>query len=228
MARSCAPSLDIFPSDHVFAGLRRRHYQAIVADPPWRFSTWSDKGRNRSPDFVLPRAKQRENNPERHYQTMSLDEIKALPVADLAAPNCALFLWAIDPMLPQALEVGKAWGFTYKTVGFYWAKLRREGSTRHLLHDEPAHKLFPMGTGYWSRPNPEQCLLFTRGKPKRQATDVRKLIIAPRREHSRKPDESAARVESLCEGPHLELFARRTRPGWASWGDQVGLLDAVA
>src|SRR5215210_1732039 len=143
----------VLPPDHAFAGLVRNGYAAIMADPPWRFATWSYKGRDRSPDFVLPRAKQRENNPERHYQTMDLDEIKALPVADLAAPNCTLFLWAIDPMLPQALEVGKAWGFTYKTVGFYWAKLRREGSTRHLLHDEPAHKLFPMGTGYWSRPN---------------------------------------------------------------------------
>ena len=216
----------IFPSDHVFAGLNVGTYGAIVADPPWRFATWSDKGRNRSPDFVLPRAKQRENNPERHYPTMSLEEIKALPVAELAAPNCVLFLWAVDPMLPQALEVGKAWGFTFKTVGFYWAKLRREGSTRHLLHDEPDHKLFPMGTGYWSRPNPEQCLLFTRGKPKRRGTAVRKLIIAPRREHSRKPDEALDRVEALCDGPYVELFSRTVRAGWDSWGRDVGRFEA--
>jgi len=219
---------DIFPSDHVFAGLRVGAYSTISADPPWRFATWSDKGRNRSPDFVLPRAKQRENNPERHYPTMSLDEIKALPVADLAGPDCVLFLWAVDPMLPQAFEVGRAWGFTFKTVAFYWAKLRREGSTRHLLHNEPDHKLFPMGTGYWTRPNPEQCLLFTRGKPKRQSASVRKLIISPRREHSRKPGEAADRIEMLCDAPYVELFARTKRPRWDSWGRDVGRFESEA
>src|SRR5258707_80917 len=160
-----------------FDGLQRNHFGAILADPPWRFKTWSAKGRDRCPDGVPTRNKQRQNNPERHYATMTMEELHGLPVADVAARDSVLFLWAIDPMLQEALDLGRAWGFTFKTVAFYWAKLRREGSTRHLLHDEPDHKLFPMGTGYWTRPNPEQCLLFTRGKPKRRSPSQRKLII---------------------------------------------------
>lgn len=132
-----------------------------------------------------------------------------------------LLMWAVDPMIPQALELGASWGFTYKTVGFYWIKLRRKGSTRHLLHHEAAHKLFPMGTGYYTRANPEQCLLFTRGKPKRLSTAVRKLIVAPRRAHSQKPDEQYGRIEQLVAGPYLELFARQERMGWTAWGDQT-------
>ena len=210
-----------------FGDLVPGRYGVILADPPWRFRTYSAKGRDRCPDGI-PRALQRQNRPERHYPTLQIDEIKALPVADLAAPDCVLFLWATDPMLPQALAVGAAWGFAYKTVAFYWAKLRREGSARHLLHEQPAHKLFPIGTGYWTRPNPEQCLLFTRGKPKRVSAAVRKLIIAQRREHSRKPDETAERIEALVDGPYCELFARQTRGGWESWGDQLGKFEGAA
>lgn len=209
-----------------FGGLTPDYYSVIMADPPWRFAMWSAKGRDRCPDAPLTRAVQRQNKPERHYATMTLNDLKALPVERLAARSSILLLWAVDPMLPQALEVGKSWGFTFKTVAFYWAKLRREGSTRHLLHDEPAHKLFPMGTGYWTRPNPEQCLLFTRGKPRRLSAGVRKLIIARRREHSRKPDEAFDRARQLAAGPYLELFARTLRPGWECWGDQLGTFDA--
>ena len=139
---------------------------------------------------------------------MNLDDIKAMPVADLAAKDCVLFLWAIDPMLPQALEVGAAWGFTFKTIGFYWGKTGVNGN-------------FTMGTGHWTRANPEQCLLFTRGKPKRVSAAVRKLIVAPRREHSRKPDECISSIEQLVNGPYLELFSRQARPGWDSWGNQT-------
>ena len=196
-------------------------FACILADPPWRFSTWSAKGRDRCPDAPLTRNESRANSPARHYETMTLDDIKALPIAKLADKNAVLFLWAVDPMIPQALEVGAAWGFTYKTVAFYWAKLRREGSKRGMQYDDREMRDFPMGTGYWTRPNPEQCLLFTRGSPKRVNADVRKLVIAPRREHSRKPDEQYERIERLCAGPYLELFARQRREGWYSWGAQT-------
>lgn len=216
------------PPRNPFADLQFCHYAAILADPPWRFKMWSAKGMNRNPDYIMPRNEQRQNKPERHYPTMSGADIAALPVQDVAARDCVLFLWAIDPMIPEAIELGRSWGFTYKTVAFYWAKLRREGSTRHLLHDEPDHKLFPMGTGYWTRPNPEQCLLFTRGQPKRLSASERKLIIARRREHSRKPDECHARIEKLVAGPYLELFARTARPGWTAWGNEVGKFAEAA
>lgn len=158
---------------------------------------------------------------------MSLDDIKALPVMELAARDCLLFMWAVDPLLPQAVQVGEAWGFTFKTVGFYWAKTRRATSTRgDRFVDDPVRKSFPMGTGYWTRANPETCLLFSRGKPERLSASVAKLIVSPRREHSRKPDEQYERIEALVGGPYLEMFARQTRPGWSSWGNQVGKFDA--
>lgn len=163
-------------------------FGAILADPPWYWRARSAKGDGRAPP----------------YGRMGLEDICALPVAGLAAPDCALFLWAVDPMLPQALEVIAAWGFTFKTIGFYWTK--------------PGH----MGLGFWTRSNPEQCLLATRGRPKRLSKGVRRWVNAPVREHSRKPDEVAAGIERLVAGPYLELFARTARPGWAAWGNEVG------
>lgn len=206
-------------------------YGCILADPPWRFATYSTKGRGRCPDGLAPpsaRALSRQNRPERHYLTMTLDEIKALPVAALAARDCVLLMWAVDPMIPQALDVGRAWGFTFKTIGFVWAKERRATSHRGGLMEEPDHKRFPMGTGYWTRANPELCLLFTRGKPRRVSASVRKLLIAARREHSRKPDEQYGRIEQLVDGPYLELFARHQRPGWTCWGNETDRFEAAA
>ena len=204
-------------------------FGCILADPPWRFATFSAKGRGRCPDGPLSakaaRNLSRQNSPERHYATMTLDEIKALPVQGSAARDCVLLMWAVDPMLPQAIEVGQAWGFTFKTVGFVWAKERRTTSRRGADMSAPDHKRFPMGTGYWTRANPELCLLFTRGKPKRVSAAVRKLLIAPRREHSRKPDEQYERIEQLVDGPYLEMFARTARNGWSAWGNQVGKFD---
>jgi N6-adenosine-specific RNA methylase IME4 len=180
------------------------NHGVIYADPPWTFSTYSHKGKGRSP--------------EAYYDCMSLADIKALPVANWAAHDCVLLLWATDPLLPTALEVIKAWGFKYKTVGFYWAKLNK--SAQQSIYHESS---FFTGLGFWTRANPELCLLATRGHPKRRSADVRKLIVAPRREHSRKPDEAYARIEALCAGPYLELFARgaERRPGWNRWGAEA-------
>lgn len=152
---------------------------------------------------------------------MTINDLRGLPVPDVAAKNAVLLMWAIDPLLPEAIALGTHWGFRYKTVGFYWVKRRRVTSKRGRSMLHPDHREFPMSTGYWTRANPEPCLLFTRGKPKRLSASVRKLIIAPRREHSRKPDEQYDRIEALCEGPRLEMFARQSQPGWSSWGNQV-------
>jgi len=126
----------------------------------------------------------------------------------VGAPDYALFLWAIDPMLPQALDVTAAWGFTFKTVAFYWAKRCRASDGWHI------------GTGYWSRANPEQCLRGTRGSPMRLSRSVRRLVVAPVREHSRKPDEVAQSIQQLVPGPYLEMFARERRFGWDAWGNE--------
>lgn len=192
------------------ADLPRGHFGAIICDPPWSFKSWSDKGKNRAPDAMV----RQKGLAERHYATMGLGDIAALPVGDLAASNCALFLWAIDCMLPEAFKIGSAWGFTFKTVAFTWVKTKAGGG-HHI------------GLGYWTRGNPEQCLLFTRGAPRRKSAAVRQLIESPRREHSRKPDEAAERIEQLVAGPYLELFARQMRPGWMVWGNQLDKFEAA-
>ena len=184
-----------------FEYLPRGHYGLIAADPPWAFLTRSAKGKGRSP--------------EQHYGCMSLDDIKALPVADLAAKDCCLLLWITDPLLELGFDVIKAWGFTFKTVGFYWAKTNADGTPF-------------CGMGYYTRANPEQCLLATRGNPKRLSKSVRRLIISPRREHSRKPDEFFTRAEQLMPGPYLELFSRQYRIGWTTWGNQEGKFGQAA
>jgi N6-adenosine-specific RNA methylase IME4 len=185
--------------------LRPRKYGAIYADPPWHFRNWSAKGTGR--------------NAVSHYDCMSFDRLAALPVSDLAADNCVLFLWATDPLLGKAFELIQAWGFKYKTVGFYWVKTNAAAKS-----DQD----FFTGLGYWTRANPEQCLLATRGKPSRKSKDVRRLIVDRRREHSRKPDQVRDRIERLVPGPYLELFARETKPGWDCWGDQSALFNRGA
>jgi N6-adenosine-specific RNA methylase IME4 len=182
-------------------------YRAIYADPPWRFSTYSDKGKGRSA--------------EAHYDCMSLPEIKAMPVRDWAAPDAVLFLWTTDPMLQHGLEVLAAWGFKYKTVAFYWVKLNKGQGGMFLTPRD-----FFTGMGFWTRANPELCLLGTRGHPRRRNGDVAKLLLAPRREHSRKPEAAYERIERLVDGPYLELFARAGKTGWDQLGDQSALFDA--
>lgn len=181
-------------------------YGVIYADPPWSFATYSAKGKGRAADA--------------HYPVMSQAEIRDLPVADWAAADAALLLWVTDPMLPRAFELIEAWGFTYKTVGFYWAKLNKSAPPHGFQMSD-----FFTGMGFWTRANVEQCLLATRGKPKRQAKDVRRLVVSPRREHSRKPEEVYDRIERLLPGPYLEMFARQSRPGWDAWGREAGLFD---
>jgi len=183
-------------------------YGAILADPPWSFKSWSDNGKNRAPDAMV----RQKGLAERHYNTMGLKDIEDLPVANYAADDCVLFLWTVDCMLPEALRVGASWGFKFKTVAFTWTKLKINGG-HHI------------GLGYWTRGNPEQCLLFTKGAPKRKSASVRQLIESPRREHSRKPDEQYERIETLVEGPYIELFGRQCWPGWDVWGDQTEKFD---
>ena len=193
-----------------FAGLRKNGYGTILADPAWTFETYSDKGKDRSP--------------EQHYKCMSIDDIKALPVGDLAADDCALFLWAIHPMLDVAFEVLEAWGFKFITVGFTWVKLNKNGSElleeNDLNDGERRPGAYFTGMGFWTRANPELCLFAKKGKPKRIAKDVRELVVAQRREHSRKPDCIHDRIEALVPGPRVELFGRAPRAGWDLWGDE--------
>ena len=192
-----------------FDPLPRNTFGTILADPPWRFKTWNNQTaiKRRSGTNVCAAT---------HYETMTLEDILALPVADLAVPDCVLLLWCSWPMLPEALQVIAAWGFEYKTCGFDWMKAH--AAQIEMFRDD-ADAL--MGMGYWTRANTEPCLLATRGKPKRLHADVRMGIIEPRREHSRKPDCVHGRIERLVAGPYVELFARERRPGWSAFGNQL-------
>lgn len=198
--------------------LPRGHFRAIYADPPWHFQTYNEAGRQRSPDW-----KPFKGSPSIHYDTMSAEAIRALPVADLAADDSCLFLWICWPLLSEALELITAWGFTYKTCAFSWTKAHA-GQIEMFRDDADVQ----VGMGYWTRSNSEVCLLATRGKPRRLNADVRQAIIEPRREHSRKPDCVPARIERLVGGPYLELFARTQRPGWTVWGNETDKFGVAA
>ena len=181
-------------------------FGAILCDPPWAFKTYS-KTRT-TPHRGI----------HEHYVTMSLEELLALPVGDATARDCALFMWVVDSHLDKAFDLAVAWGFAYKTIAFIWVKT--EGP--RLFIDEHSGR---MGMGYWTRKGAECCLLFTRGKPRRNDKGVRQVIIEERREHSRKPDCVHDRIERLVGGPYLELFARKQRSGWTTWGDEAAKCD---
>lgn len=159
---------------------------------------------------------------------MSLEAMAAMPVADLAAKDCALFMWVVGSHLEESFALARAWGFSFKTDAFYWLKSRMwdAGVQLDLLTgDVPEPR---MGFGYWTRKQVEPCLLFTRGRPARITKGVRQVIVEPRREHSRKPEVARERIEALVAGPYLELFARSARPGWTAWGNETDKFEVAA
>lgn len=190
-------------TDWPFGDLKRGRYGAILADPPWQFNSWSDSDKAHGCANA-------------HYSTMQIDVLLEIPVGEIAADNAVLFMWICWPNLPESLLLIEKWGFKYKTCAFSWMKA--DVSTLNLFSD-PVDSY--MGLGYWTRANSEVCLLATRGKPKRLNADVRQGIIAPRREHSRKPDGVHERIERLVAGPYCELFARQNRQGWDVWGNET-------
>lgn len=170
-----------------------KKYNIIYADPPWRYSNSKSKGAA-----------------ENHYPTMQLQEICDLPIKDMAADDCMLFLWVTFPLLRQSFEVIDAWGFKYISVAFVWTK-----KNKHV-------EGFRMGLGSWTRANAEICLLAKKGKPKRQSAKVNQVIEYPMEEHSKKPVETRDRiVELMGDLPRLELFARQKTKGWDIWGNEL-------
>ena len=178
-------------------------WPCILVDPPWRFASNSAAKPGR--------------NARRHYPTMALDEIMTLPVREIAARDCHLFLWATGPHMIHAFQVMAHWGFRYSSMGFVWVKLKRHADSRLFYSMEDLH----VGLGLTTRHNAEFILLGKRGYPKRLANDVREIILAPVREHSRKPEEARESIERYCDGPRLELFPGRPRAGWTQWGDPL-------
>ncbi len=170
-----------------------KQYPIIYADPPWRYEQKRLRGAA-----------------EKHYPTIRIDDLRALPVADIAAPDSALFMWATFPQLPDALRLIEAWGFTFKTIAFIWLKKNRKSDSWFY------------GMGFWTRSNAEICLLAIKGHPKRQAANVHQFIISPVEAHSKKPDETRDKIVALMgDIPRIELFARQSTPGWDVWGNEV-------
>lgn len=184
-----------------FGSLIPLRYGVILADPPWRFHNRSTKGESK--------------NPAAHYACMPLADIQALPVSQLAAPDCACIMWATAPMLPQAVETLTAWGFAFKSAGA-WAKQSPTGAS------------WAFGTGYVYRSAAEFWLLGTIGRPVLRSRSTRNLIVAPVREHSRKPDRMHQDVEAMFPGPYAELFGRAPRAGWDVWGNETTKFGAAA
>ncbi len=181
----------------VRAGITKQTFDVILADPPWHFKVWNEEsGSGRSAS--------------KHYPVMSIEEICALPVNELRAGNCALFLWATWPTIFRYVPVVlKAWGFIYRTKAFTWVKTTKNGN-------------LAMGTGYYTRANDEPCLLAVRGSMPVADRGVLGTFLSPRREHSRKPDEQYEMIERLYpDRNYLELFAREKREGWSAWGNEI-------
>jgi N6-adenosine-specific RNA methylase IME4 len=161
-------------------------------------------------------------NARRHYACHTMKVLATLPVRDIAAKNAFLFFWTTGPLLAIGahMPVMKAWGFTPSAIAFVWPKLNPNAPTLFFTTRD-----FFLGPGLTTRSNCEYVVLGHCSKPKRLAADVRELIIAPRREHSRKPAEVYERIERYCVGPRLNLFGRESRPGWTVYGDEATLFD---
>ena len=172
-----------------------RQYQIIYADPPWSYRDKALVGKRGAGC---------------KYVTQSPEWLKALPVSDLAAPDCALFIWVTMPQLNVVWDVITAWGFVYKTCAFTWVK-------RCRISDS-----WNWGMGHWTRSNAELCLLATRGKPKRISASVHSVVATHVEAHSKKPDEVRDRIVALLgDLPRIELFARQRVCGWDAWGDEL-------
>lgn len=194
---------EILPAGHQFAGLKARGYRVIYADPAWKFSS----GKSR--------------NPSNHYPTMTIPEIAALPVKDLAHPDgCRLLMWATAPILLLPFgprEVMRAWGFRYSTARV-WRKLwPKEDGLFHYADSQSR------GTGYEATGDWEILIIGKRGKPESiRGRPPRGLVSARRyKEHSRKPDIFRDEIKRLFEGPRVELFCRHEHEGWDVWGNET-------
>lgn len=181
-------------------------YDIVLADPPVPFETFSEKGQSKSQN--------------QHYETMSWEEIGALPVGELGRGDCLLFMWACWPSIKQSLAIMHNWGFRYVTGGS-WHKLSKHGKSG-------------FGTGYVMRSATEPFLIGTLGGPK-TARNIRNVICSAdltekRREHSRKPDDQYDICETIMPTAlkHIELFARQTRSGWDAWGNETDKFGEAA
>ena len=186
------------PSEDLVRRVAGKKFSTVLADPPWRFQNRTGK--------IAP-----EHGRLTRYGTMSLEDVCSLPVADISSDPAHLYLWVPNALLPEGLTVLAAWGFEYKS-NLVWHKIRKDGG--------PDGR----GVGFYFRNTTELLLFGTRGKNARTLAPGRRqvnIIKTRKREHSRKPDELYDVIESCSRGPFIEMFARGSRPGWTTWGNQA-------
>ena len=180
------------------ARVGEQKFRTVLADPPWQFQNRTGK--------MAP-----EHKRLNRYSTMTLDDILALPVQNVLEDSAHLYLWVPNALLPEGLKVLEAWGFQYKS-NLVWHKIRKDGG--------PDGR----GVGFYFRNVTELILFGVRGKNARTLAPGRSqvnFLATQKREHSRKPDELYPLIESCSSGPFLEMFARGSRPGWTTWGNQA-------
>ena len=180
-----------------------KQYQIIYADPPWFYNKRNLKKKDGTRNNFAWGA-------TNHYPVMTTKDICKLPIKELADENCMLCLWATFPRLNDALEVIKAWGFEYITVGFVWVKTQKDGNIRMD------------GVGNYTMANAEICLIGRKGKYWRNKTGIKQIVLSQKTKHSKKPNEVRNRIiELFGDLPRIELFAREKTEGWDVWGNEV-------
>lgn len=199
-----------------------KKYNIIYADPPWDYNDKRDKHPRLCGGASV------------HYPTMKTKDLVLLPINEITDDNCMLFMWATFPNLPDALELMKAWGFKYKTVGFTWVKTNKIQRSVEDYH--PKHQIIGsaetgfsspfFGIGYYTKSNAEVCLIGVKGKPIKISNDISSIIISPKEAHSKKPDEVRNKIVELCgDIPRVELFARTETPGWDTMGLDINRIS---
>ena len=199
-------------------------YKIVYADPPWKYNSRANhKTRFRGGAYG-------------HYKLMSMNEIKKLPIPDITDDNAALFMWCTFPYLDDQIKLFEYWGFKYRTVAFNWVKLNPKGydtpdkipkGKGFYCYKGKYHTVF-FGVGYYTKSNSEVCLLGIKGRMKPISNKVSSIIIAPRREHSRKPDEARERIVELYgDLPRIELFGREKIEGWDVLGNEINEKDIL-
>lgn len=206
----------------------KKKYSILYLDPAWKYNSRANhKTRFRGGACG-------------HYDLMTMEEIKALPIPELADDNCVLFMWCTFPYLEDQIKLFNHWGFKYKTVGFNWIKLNKNKGYKDIVLKLASGKIAPVvayrllikriknnykpffGVGYYAKSNAEVCLMGIKGKMKPVCNSVSSAILSPREEHSKKPDECRKRIVKLFgDIPRLEMFARQNAKGWDAWGNQV-------
>jgi N6-adenosine-specific RNA methylase IME4 len=191
----------MYPSGvDLIEGMEGSRFATVLADPPWKFLNRTGK--------IAP-----EHRRLSRYSTMDLEEIAALPINTITNSTAHLYLWVPNALIPDGLRVMAAWGFTYKS-NLVWHKVRLDGGSDGR------------GVGFYFRNVTELVLFGVKGRHARTLKPARtqvNLLASRKREHSRKPDEQYSIIEACSPGPFLELFARGTRPGWITWGNQASV-----